>query len=367
MVFDAAIVGAGIVGAACAAALSREGLKVALIDSCDPASGSTATGMGHIVAMDDSEAQFALTQYSRQLWMSLAEELPSDCEFDRCGTIWIAADEQEMEEVRRKNKHFAEYGIDSEILDRQSLRDAEPNLSPAMAGGLLVPTDSVVYHPAANQYLVEKAVAANAELRIGSRAVRIAEGTVDLADDTKVTANFIVNAAGADASLLSPQLNVVKRKGHLVITDRYPGFINHQLIELGYLRSAHGHDADSVAFNVQPRKTGQILVGSSRQFGRGSGEVDSQIVRRMTSRAFEYMPALKRLYATRIWTGFRPSTPDNLPYIGRIPSFERVFAAAGHEGLGITTSLGTAELIADQILGRASAFPAEPYNPARSV
>ena len=55
---------------------------------------------------------------------------------------------------------------------------------------------------------------------------------------------------------------------------------------------------------------------------------------------------LKRLSTIRVWTGFRPATPDNLPYIGKLPDQENIYIAAGHEGLGITTSLGTAELIA---------------------
>jgi glycine/D-amino acid oxidase-like deaminating enzyme len=159
----------------------------------------------------------------------------------------------------------------------------------------------------------------------------------------------------------------LKRKGHLVITDRYPGFVSHQLIELGYLKSAHGKDIDSVAFNVQPRSTGQILLGSSRQFGSKDTVIDHNILKRMTTRAFEYMPKLRELSAVRTWTGFRPATPDNLPYIGLIPGFKSIYAAAGHEGLGITTSLGTAELITDSILGQDSKISPVPYLPGRKI
>lgn len=365
--FDAAVIGAGIVGAACAAALSREGLKLAVIDARDPPSGVTATGMGHIVAMDDSEAQFALTNHSRNLWRRLADELPPECEYDRCGTIWVAADGAEMDEVRRKQKYYAEHGIESHVLDEKTLHEAEPNLAEHIVGGLLVESDSVVYQPAANKFLIDKAVGSGAEIRFETTVVEIREGKVRFANGETIHADHIVNAAGAAAWRLSPQLKIVKRKGHLVITDRYDGFVRHQLIELGYLRSAHGRDADSVAFNVQPRRTGQILLGSSRQFGQETGEIDAAIVQRMTARAFEYMPRLRHMNAIRTWTGFRPATPDNLPYIGRIPGFEKVYAAAGHEGLGITTSLGTAEVIVDQILNRPTAISAQPYSPARPM
>ncbi len=365
--FDAAIIGAGIVGAACAAALSREGLSVVIIDEHDPATGTTATGMGHIVAMDDSEAQFALTNYSRTLWEKLADELPPECEYERCGTIWVAADDEEMNEVRRKHDYYAAYGIRSDVLDEKALRRAEPNLAEDLAGGLLVTSDAVVYQLAANKFLIEQAIANGATLHIGKAVVKISDGRVELSDGSGITASAVINAAGAAAPRLSPQLKIAKRKGHLVISDRYPNFVRHQLIELGYLRSAHGRDADSVAFNIQPRKTGQILLGSSRQFGSETKEVDNTIVHRMTERSFRFMPNLQKLHALRIWTGFRPATPDNLPYIGLMPGFEGVYVAAGHEGLGLTTSLGTAELIAAEIVGRKPAIASEPYSPARKI
>jgi glycine/D-amino acid oxidase-like deaminating enzyme len=137
------------------------------------------------------------------------------------------------------------------------------------------------------------------------------------------------------------------------------------MVELGYLRSAHSIRTDSVAFNVQPRATGQVLVGSSRQFGADDAEVDYHILGRMIKRALGFMPGLAALPAVRVWTGFRPATPDNLPYIGRHHKLENVFVAAGHEGLGITTSLATAELLTDEILGRKSAIPRQPYSPGR--
>lgn len=367
MSYDVAMIGAGIVGAACAASLSREGLSVVVIDAGGVATGTTAAGMGHIVVMDDSDAQFALTQYSQQLWKKLADEMPASCEFEHCGTIWVAADEEEMDEVRRKHQFYKTHGIATRVLDEKALREAEPNLVEGLAGGLLVESDSVVYQLTATRYLIDKAVENGSVLKTGNRVTEIADGKVKLENGDTIVAGKVINAAGAYAAELSPQLHVQKRKGHLVITERYPNFVSHQLIELGYLKSAHGKEADSVAFNVQPRSTGQILLGSSRQFGADTSDIDNSIVSRMTMRAFEYMPKLRDIAAVRVWTGFRPATPDNLPYIGKIVGQENVYAAAGHEGLGITTSLGTAELLTDEILGRQPAISPEPYWPGRTT
>ena len=363
--FDVVIVGAGIIGAACAARLAGEGMSVLLLEATDIATGTTATGMGHVVVMDDSEEQFALTSYSQKLWKELAEEMPKGCEFEYCGTIWVAADEEEMNEVCRKKEFYGSHGIKSEILDERNLRETEPHLAEGLAGGLLVESDAVVYQLTATRFLIEKARLNGAVLRTRTPVREITDNGVVLTNNETISTGYVINAAGAAASDLSPQLKIKKRKGHLVITERYEGFVRHQLIELGYLKSAHGSEQDSVAFNVQPRSTGQILLGSSRQFGAETSDVDDNIVRRMTSRAFEYMPTLRTLAAVRIWTGFRPATPDNLPYIGKIPGSDNVYAAAGHEGLGITTSLGTAALLADKITGRTPAIPVEPYLPSR--
>jgi glycine/D-amino acid oxidase-like deaminating enzyme len=360
-IYDAAVIGAGIVGAACADALSREGMSVVVIDANGAATGTTAAGMGHIVVMDDSPAQFALTRYSQQLWDDLADELPSSCEFERCGTIWIGADEQEMNEARRKHDLYASNGLRTQVLDQKALRDAEPNLAADLAGGLLVESDSVVYQLAATKFMLEKACKNGAVVRTGKRAASIADGTIMLDNGETLSCGIAVNAAGADAAKLTPKLKIRKRKGHLVITERCQNFARHQLVELGYLKSAHATDTDSVAFNIQPRRTGQVLLGSSRQFDSGDAEIDDNILKRMTERAFRYMPKLKYLQALRVWTGFRPATADNLPYIGKIPGCKNVYAAAGHEGLGITTSLATAVLLTDVIMGRTPAIPAEPY------
>jgi D-hydroxyproline dehydrogenase subunit beta len=364
---EVVIVGAGIVGAACASELAAEGLRVLVIDESFPSSGTTGAAMGHIVVMDDSEAQFAITRYSQILWDDMREQLPPTVEFDPCGTLWVATDEEEMAEVRRKFSYYRERGVNAEILDSQQVRDAEPHLRAPLAGGLRVPGDSVVYPPCATGFLLQKARDLGARIIHGQPVAAIGKGVARLADGTIFAAGFIINAAGQSAPKLSAGINIKPRKGHLVITDRYPNFLGHQIVELGYLKSAHSLTADSVAFNVQPRKTGQILIGSSRQYGAENSAVDESILARMLQRAFEYMPDLNLLSAIRVWTGFRPATPDKLPLIGPSPEDPSVLVAAGHEGLGITTSLATAKLICAQILGQRPAIPIQPYLPSRQM
>jgi glycine/D-amino acid oxidase-like deaminating enzyme len=362
---DAVVVGAGIVGAACAEALSSDGLSVTVIEPNLVGGGATAEGMGHLVVLDDSEDEFALSNYSVDIWNRLRPALPASVGFSNYGTVWVAADEEEFAEVRRKHSFATAHGLAAEILDAHALAEAEPNLRPGLAGGLLVPGDSVVYAPCAAQWLLGRASDRGADVRMGVSVTGLEPGGVRLSNGSSVAAGVVVLAAGTAAPELLPGLPVTPKKGHLAITDRYPGFVRRQLMEMGYMKSAHGAAAESVACNVQPRPTGQMLIGSSRQMNDPSREVDHAMLGEMLRRAVRYVPGLAGLSIIRVWTGHRAATPDGLPLIGPWPEVKGVFVAAGHEGLGITTSLGTARLIADTIAGRETGIPLEPYLPSR--
>ena len=366
-VYDVVIIGGGIVGAACAAECVAAGLRVAIVEAKMIGGGATAAGMGHLTVMDDSDAQFALTRYSQLLWDGLREELPHEVEYDACGTIWVAADDEEMREVERKYEFYSTRGVAVEVLDAQSLREAEPNLRDGLVGGLRVAGDSVIYPPCAAQFFVDRSRARGADVFVGTAVREITADGVRLRDGSAISAGVIVNAAGSWSPELTSGIDVKKRKGHLVITDRYLRFLRHQLVELGYLKSAHTMTAESVAFNIQPRRTGQLLIGSSRQFEADEASVDGSILSRMLSRAIEFLPGLGKLASLRAWTGFRAATPDKLPLIGPDVNYPRLYLATGHEGLGITTSLGTAKLLVDQIVNRRPQIPVTPYLPARVV
>jgi glycine/D-amino acid oxidase-like deaminating enzyme len=356
--FDVAIAGGGIVGAACAMSCAAAGLSVAVVEPGPIGGGATAAGMGHVVVMDDSPAQLALTEYSRALWIGMAAELPPEVEYLPCGTIWVAADEEELAECRRKVAIAPQ--VRMELLDERQLAEGEPHLRPGLAGGLLIPDDSTVYPPCAAAYFLAKSGAA----LFRQPAVEISGAGIRLRDGPLLSAGITVNATGAWAAELTPGIEVRRRKGHLAITDRYPGFVRHVLVELGYLKSAHSISTDSVAFNAQPRRTGQVLLGSSRQFAE-THEIEAAMLARMLRRCEEYMPGLAELTTIRTWTGFRAATPDKLPLIGPTTADPRLYLATGHEGLGITTSLATGRLVADRIVGRTPEIPIEPYLPGR--
>ncbi|MDR6842098.1 NAD(P)/FAD-dependent oxidoreductase [Pseudoxanthomonas sacheonensis] len=360
--YDLVVIGAGIVGAACAEAAAGEGLRVAIVEPGPIGGGSTAAAMGHLVAMDDDPAELALSAYSLRLWDAYSDL--AEAEFSRCGTLWVARVPGEMKGVPAKVARLAAAGLRARMVDAQELYRLEPQLAPGLAGGLLAPAEAVVYPPRMARYLVERACAQGAHLYAGRRVLALTADGVRLDDGGNLSGPALV-ATGCALPELLPELPMRSRKGQLVITDRYPAQVHHQLLELGYADSAHGAAGSSVAFNVQPRPTGQLLIGSSREFDATDRNVSGALLQRMLERAFEFLPVLRDLRAIRVWTGLRPATPDGRPYLGAAPERRDVWVAAGHEGLGVTTALGSARLLMDLILGRTAAIDSAPYAPAR--
>ncbi len=360
---DVLIVGAGIVGAACAREYARQGLSVAVIESGAIGGGATAAAMGHLLIVDDAE--FELSRRSSQLWddwLAGSGERATQAEHQRCGTLWIAADEDEMNEARRKQGWYTERGIASDLLDAGALASAEPMLRPGLAGALRVPGDSRVYPPkVAARWLAE----ARAEV-IAGEVVALDGNSIRLADGRQLWAAMVVLCAGLSSQRWLPPGWLLPKKGHLAITQRQSDVrVTHQLVELAYLTKAHLAHEDSVSFNVQPRPGGQVLIGSSRQLNRSDRAVDPAMLSQMLSQACDYLPALANVNLLRCWTGLRPSSRDGLPLIGAHPTLPRVWLACGHEGLGITTSLASAELLADLSLGRETQLDAAPFTPGR--
>ncbi|MBN9328781.1 MAG: D-amino-acid oxidase [Comamonas sp. SCN 67-35] len=361
MIADVLIVGAGIIGAACADALAAQGLRVHIVDA--RLAAATNAGMGHLLILDENPAELALSSRSMQLWRRWQPGLDDACAWTSCGTIWIAANDAEAALARHKQATLAAAGIASEWLDAPMLARTEPALRTGLAGGLRVPSDAAVYAPRVASWLLARHPG-----RITLTPARVTH----LNDDASVQssaghlqAGQVLLAAGLGSAALCPELPIFAKKGHLVITDRYPGQVRHQLVELGYMASAHQAEGTSVAVNIQPRPTGQLLIGSTRQFGREDTGVDPSLVARLLRAAMQTLPGLAGARAIRTWAGLRPATSDGLPLIGRHPGREHLWIAAGHEGHGVTTAPATAELIAALMTGDTPALDATPYRPQR--
>jgi len=356
---DVIVIGAGIIGAACARRLASDGMRVLLVDNLG--GGATQAGMGHLVCIDDNPAELQLSSYSLGLWRELAAAMPKECAWRGCGTLWLAETADEMGVAAEKQRRLAQHDVGSEKLTASQVARLEPALRPGLAGGLRVAGDGILYAPAAARWLASHP----GITRVVGEAASLERDTVLLTDGERLGAPHIVVANGLSADALLGSRFLRAKKGHLAITDRYPPMVHHQLVELGYGASAHAASGTSVAFNVQPRPTGQLFIGSSRQFDSLDPALDGEVLAAMLARARSWMPALAQMNIIRCWTGFRAATADGLPLLGPHPYYPGLWLALGHEGLGVTTALGSAAIIAAQIWQRRPEIDDTPFLPAR--
>jgi D-hydroxyproline dehydrogenase subunit beta len=362
---DVVVIGAGIVGAACALELQALGREVLLVDERHPGAGVTAAGMGHLVALDETDDELDLCLLSLARWDDYLATQAGPAEHVRCGTLWVAEDDAQMAHARARAERLGRRGWDAEALTGSRLAQIEPALRPGLAGGVRVARDGVVYPPAVARDLAEQLVARGGRTLFGATVAGIGPGAVTLASGQRIDAGDVVVAAGTGAARLLPDMPVFPRKGHLAITARYPRTLSHQVVSMGYGRTEAGSDALAVAANVQPRITGQWLIGSCRQDGIDHTDVDPRVLARVLRAAIALLPCLADMTVIRSWTGLRPATRDGRPIIGPHPTLDRVWLAAGHEGLGVTTAFGTARLLADLMLARPAPIDAGPYSPSR--
>src|SRR5918996_6079153 len=205
---DVVIVGAGIVGAACAYFLAGAGVSVHLYERGHVASGSSGACEGNVLAWDkELGRELPLALRSAELWAALADELERDFEYDRKGSVVVAETESELEEARDRALLLSSHGVAGEPLDAAGLREVEPHSAPDLPGGVLYPGDAQLEPRLATVALVAAAQRAGARVVTGTAVEAIerdAGGRATAVRTTggRVATGAVVVAAGGGAPAL---------------------------------------------------------------------------------------------------------------------------------------------------------------------
>ena len=373
---DVVVVGAGIVGAACAYHLASAGLHVRLFDRSFVASGSSGACEGNVLAWDkELERELPLALRAADAWASLAEQLPDDFEYDRKGSIVVAETEDELTAAAERARVLRGLGVVGEVLDAEGLRREEPYAAHDLPGGVLYPADAQLEPRLATAALVRAAIAAGAELVTDVDVTRVVRGADGRATGVEtgagiVSTGMVVVAAGVwtpdllgDAGLIVP---VTPRKGQVVVLERSPVRFRRKLSEAGYVAAVEADAAAlQIAMVVESTPSGTALLGSSRQHVGFDREVEIGVAGAIARRAARFFPVLHEARALRVYAGLRPLTPDHVPIIGPFREAPNICVATGHEGAGIGLAPATGELVAAWATGVTSPLPLEWYSPDR--
>ncbi|WP_216590660.1 NAD(P)/FAD-dependent oxidoreductase [Streptomyces brasiliscabiei] len=372
---DVVVVGAGMVGAACALYAARAGLSVVVVDRGPVAGGTTGAGEGNLLVSDKEPGpELELALLSKRLWAELAAEpgLGTAFEYEAKGGLVVASTPDGLAALETFAAGQRTSGVEAHTVTAEQLPALEPHLAPSLAGGVHYPQDAQVMPTLAAAHLLRASGARLLTGRTVTEVLRTPDGAVRgvRTDRGEVHTPAVVNAAGTWggelAALAGVALPVLPRRGFVLVTEPLPPLVRHKVYAADYVADVA---SDSAALQTSPvvegTAAGPVLIGASRERVGFDRSFSLPVVRALAAGATRLFPFLERVRAMRTYIGFRPYMPDHLPAIGPDPRVPGLFHACGHEGAGIGLATGTGQLIAQTIGGEAPELDLAPFRPDR--
>lgn len=367
------VVGAGIVGAACAYYLARAGLSILVVDGVGIAGGSTSAGEGNILLSDKLPGpELELALLSNDLWRALQSDLGEHIELESKGGLVVAQTAEQLAALRDQARSQRDAGVEAVPVSTREVAELEPCLRPGLPGGVLYPGDMQVQPMLATAHLL-RARGSACKLRVvtGCRVQGIEldrNGSVESVQTSKgrIATKILVNAAGVGAGdvarLAGVHLPIAPRRGFILVTEPIPHVINHKVYSTDYVGSVASDSASlQTATVVEGTKAGTVLIGASRERVGLDTRVNWRIIERLAWQAIATFPFLANVKLLRVYSGFRPYCPDHLPVIGMDPRVGGLIHACGHEGAGIGLSLATGKLVSEAVLGHPYSVDTAPF------
>ncbi len=379
MVADVVIVGAGIVGAACARALARAGAGVVVLDRGAAATGTSAHGEGNVLVSDKGPGpELELAKESLRRWASLADELADELgprfpsiEYDAKGGLVVVASEDGLDGLRRFSGTQRSAGVEAVEATAERARELEPDLATGVLGGVHYPQDAQVQPVAAAEALLASARRAGAVVRTGVEVTGPLLGgdgrlTGVATTQGELPAGAVVVAAGPwsaeVAGRLGSRIAVRPRRGMVLVTTPMRQRIRHKVYDGDYFAATQSAGAElQTSTVVESTRGGTVLIGSSREQVGFDDRLSINVLAQMARRAVAVFPFLARTNVMRSYLGFRPYMPDHLPVIGPDPAFPGLWFATGHEGAGVGLAPATGDLLAAGMLGLEATVDPRPY------
>ncbi|WP_055552186.1 FAD-binding oxidoreductase [Streptomyces sp. NBRC 110028] len=377
---DVLVIGAGIIGAACAYYCTSAGLRVTVVERGAIGGGTTGACEGNILVSDkEAGPELDLALLSSRLWREIRDDLGSAAlEYHAKGGVVVAGSDATAAGLRQLTAEQRAAGVEVVDIGPGELSELEPNLTPEVAGGAHYPQDAQVQPVLAAAHLLRQARARGATVHSGVNVtgfLRDRHGAVtgvrtDAAALPALHARWVVNAAGTWAGQLAglagAPLPVLPRKGFILVTEPLPRVVRHKVYTAEYVANVASDDAGpATSVVVEGTRAGTVLIGASRERVGFDRAVALPVLRRLADQAIGLFPFLAEVALLRSYLGFRPYCPDHLPVIGPDPRAPGLVHACGHEGAGIGLAPATGHLLAQALTGRAPDLLLTPFRPQR--
>ncbi len=377
---DVLVIGAGVVGAACAYYCAAAGLRVCVVERGAIGSGTTSACEGNILVSDkEPGAELDLALLSSRLWRRIGEELGrSTIEYEAKGGVVVAGSPDTADGLRHLTASQRTRGVDAVDIGPDELFELEPNVTRQAVGGAFYAQDAQVQPVLATAQLLRRARLLGATVRAGTGVtgfVRDRQGAVtglrtDSADAPVLYAQWVINAAGTWAGQVSElagtPVPVLPRKGFILVTEPLPRVVRHKVYTAEYVANVASSDAGlETSVVVEGTRAGTVLIGASRERVGFDRSISLPVLRKLAAQAIGVFPFLADVSLLRAYLGFRPYCPDHLPVIGPDPRAPGLLHACGHEGAGIGLAAATGHLLAQQLSGEKPDLDLTPFRPDR--
>jgi glycine oxidase len=351
---EVVVVGAGPIGLATAWRAAQRGLGVAVLDAGEPGAWHVAAGMLAPV----TEAEFG-EDALLGLGLRALDGFPAFCaelgvDLRREGTLVVARDRDEAEELERLYEHRRALGLEVARLRPSQARRAEPALAPTVRLALDVPGDAAVDPRALVPALADAVERAGGEVR-RARVTAVEPGAVTVAATPEaflaatLRADHVVVAAGAWSGSLGA-LPVRPVKGQIMRLRDPAG----QDLVTRTIRTRAGY--------LVPRGEGRYVLGATVEERGWDTAPTAGATHELIRDLAEVVPGVLELEIEELGAGLRPGTPDNLPIIGERGG---VVWATGHFRNGILLADVTAQAVAELLTGNPLPEWAAACDPAR--
>lgn len=375
MAFDIAIIGAGIVGTACAHALAIRGASVAVIDRSLPASGTSSHCEGNLLVSDKGAGpELDLARHSLAMWPVLSKQLEEELgpafpsvEFEPKGGIVVTTTESGAQPLINFATEQRKSLIDARVLALDEAFEREPWLNPEITAAVYYPEDCQIQPTIATEALLAVARKHGAKSFNNTEVTALIHGPSGTVEGVRtnrgdIAARNVIIAAGPWSGSLSATLGapvpVKPRRGNVLVTSRMPHRVFHKVYDGDYFGATQSAGAAlETAAVIESSQAGTVLIGSSREQVGFDDTLHAHVYAEMAKKALRVFPFLADASIMRTYGGFRPYMPDHLPIAGDDPRIPGLHHASGHEGAGIGLSVVTAEILAARILGETPSSP----------
>ncbi|MEX0704047.1 MAG: glycine oxidase ThiO [Planctomycetales bacterium] len=358
---DVVVVGGGVIGLSIAWELAGAGASVRLLDQSGFGQEASWAGAGILPPGNPRRARAPLDRLraeSAARWPALAAQLAEETGIDNGFRAYGGLTAQfgtGPSEHRAAIDEWRDEDVSLEELSPAQLAQLEPELTPAIEAAFLLPGAAQVRNPRHLKALVAACAGRGVELLPGEAVVGF-ESHGERIEAVRSTTGlhragrFCVASGAWSRRLLAEtglDLPIEPVRGQIVLLSLpRPPF--RRVVQAGHRY-------------LVPRPDGRVLVGSTMERVGFDKRTTAEGVAGLIEFAVGLVPALANATVERTWAGLRPGSPDNVPFLGRVPGHVNLFVAAGHFRAGLQMSPATAVLLRQAMLDQDLLMPLEPF------